>query len=379
MKLSCEIVQDLLPLYEESLCGEESRTAVEEHLKDCAECQALVKNMEKLEEPKVHVKADEEDEAAAKSFRKMCRRWKTSLAVAFCVVPMLLLIINQVLGRGICFTNVDDILAVRKFVHALEKEDFAKAAACKDFKSMYDHIQNLEISWPDVNGSGYRTVVMSDKDWIVTDAFFEEYLKWDDDSQNFWGNVIYNKVQQVMIPEDVWKEMSIDSTIYVCLDTEWGRYIVEKDSPLTGCVTAEDFCNALEFIPSEIFKEAKPELEKQAWEQYYYKKNTYDEAKKMTLEEFTAYMRQKYAAELADCAEQGFSFEGAGFKSAYHNEEWYINYGMKVTYEGETALVDIGCRVKDGKIDISSIGWPQEFSGRDMVGETLFAHFASEQ
>lgn len=38
MKLSCEIIQDLLPLYEEKLCSEASREAVEEHLKECSIC-----------------------------------------------------------------------------------------------------------------------------------------------------------------------------------------------------------------------------------------------------------------------------------------------------------------------------------------------------
>lgn len=391
MKLPCEIVQDLLPLFEEKLCSPASQDAIEEHLKECAECRSLVENMKKLSEPEPVIEVNAEEDAVAKSFRKVHRRWKESLLAMLFVFPMLLLTINQILGRGICFTNVDDILSVYKFVYALEQEDFEKAAACKEFKTLYYHIQNLEVSWPDVNGSGYRTVVMSDRDWLVTDDFFEEHLKWDDDEVNFWGSIIHNHVKQVMIPEDVWEkmialepdtvevteagEMILGGTIYVCLDTRWGRYIVEKNSPLTACTTAADFCNALEFIPSEIFKEAKPELEEQAWEQYYYQKNTYEEAKKMTLEEFTTYMQEKYAAELAECAAQGFAFEGTGFKGAYYDEEWHISYGMKVTYEGNSVPADIACEVTDGKINIFSIGWPQEFPKSDVVSEALFSHY----
>ena len=33
--MNCEIVRDLLPLYADGLCSEESRRAVEEHLKSC--------------------------------------------------------------------------------------------------------------------------------------------------------------------------------------------------------------------------------------------------------------------------------------------------------------------------------------------------------
>ncbi len=39
MKLSCEIIKDLLPLYHDGVCSEESRTAVAEHLQTCADCQ----------------------------------------------------------------------------------------------------------------------------------------------------------------------------------------------------------------------------------------------------------------------------------------------------------------------------------------------------
>ena len=40
--MNCEIVRDLLPLYEDGLCSEESRGAVEEHLKTCEACRKLL-------------------------------------------------------------------------------------------------------------------------------------------------------------------------------------------------------------------------------------------------------------------------------------------------------------------------------------------------
>lgn len=40
--MNCEIVRDLLPLYADGLCSEESRRAVEEHLKTCEACRKLL-------------------------------------------------------------------------------------------------------------------------------------------------------------------------------------------------------------------------------------------------------------------------------------------------------------------------------------------------
>lgn len=38
MKLPCELIRDLLPLYHDGVCGETSKTLVETHLKECPDC-----------------------------------------------------------------------------------------------------------------------------------------------------------------------------------------------------------------------------------------------------------------------------------------------------------------------------------------------------
>lgn len=40
-EISCAMIRDLLPSYVESLCAEETRQAVEEHLADCPACRQL--------------------------------------------------------------------------------------------------------------------------------------------------------------------------------------------------------------------------------------------------------------------------------------------------------------------------------------------------
>lgn len=42
MKLSCNVVQDLLPLYHDGICSEESRQLVDGHLGECAECKDVL-------------------------------------------------------------------------------------------------------------------------------------------------------------------------------------------------------------------------------------------------------------------------------------------------------------------------------------------------
>lgn len=45
MKLSCKIAEDLLPLYLDDSCSEDSRAALEEHLKECPSCQSKLTRM----------------------------------------------------------------------------------------------------------------------------------------------------------------------------------------------------------------------------------------------------------------------------------------------------------------------------------------------
>ncbi len=39
MKVSCEIIKDLLPLYFDGVCSAQSKQLVDEHLSDCVDCQ----------------------------------------------------------------------------------------------------------------------------------------------------------------------------------------------------------------------------------------------------------------------------------------------------------------------------------------------------
>ena len=47
--IPCGVIRDLLPLYTEDLCSEESRALVESHLKNCPDCRSVKESMKKTE------------------------------------------------------------------------------------------------------------------------------------------------------------------------------------------------------------------------------------------------------------------------------------------------------------------------------------------
>jgi predicted anti-sigma-YlaC factor YlaD len=46
MKTNCKVIEDLLPLYIDEVCSDESKRLVEEHLKECDECSAKLNAQE---------------------------------------------------------------------------------------------------------------------------------------------------------------------------------------------------------------------------------------------------------------------------------------------------------------------------------------------
>lgn len=47
MKISCDVIEDLLPLYVDDMVSEDSRQLVEEHLKECTTCQKMMEEMKR--------------------------------------------------------------------------------------------------------------------------------------------------------------------------------------------------------------------------------------------------------------------------------------------------------------------------------------------
>lgn len=394
MKLPCEIVQDLLPLYEDDLCSPASRTAVEEHLWECSACRAQAENVRNFPEPELPTQVRDEDQAVARSFRKVRRRWVASLVAVLLVIPVLLLTVNQIRKQGICFTNVDEILAVGRYVRALERGDFEKAAACIDYQEMYQWIQELLAMEPEDHGKKAVAVTIGDEQWMATDDFYQRYLHNEDDPEDIWASLIYNGMPQVMIPEDIWNtviawesgsvteladgEFMLNGEVYAPLNTPWGTYIAAQLSGLHECVTAMDFYAILELMPMEIYQAVQPELAAQTLEQHQYIQEHYGKVNDMTLEEFTDFVRSAYAKELKNCAEQGFSFASTGFEESYTADgesDWWIHYGMTLTNGQEECHISLQVRVTDGKLYIGAISNREEISGIDAAIEALFMTF----
>ncbi len=95
MKLSCDLIRDLLPAYVEGDCSQDTKTAVEEHLAQCADCHACCQRMgHPIPEPP----ADDGAAAALRAYAAKVRRHKARRVVATVAAVLVLAVLGTVLA-----------------------------------------------------------------------------------------------------------------------------------------------------------------------------------------------------------------------------------------------------------------------------------------
>ncbi len=100
MKMDCEVIRDLLPLYVEEIASEKSRMLVEEHLADCRECQKRMQQMREPEPQIVH---------SAEPMKRFRREMKKHTAVAAALTAFITVAVIVVLW-GLFFLEGSDAM-----------------------------------------------------------------------------------------------------------------------------------------------------------------------------------------------------------------------------------------------------------------------------
>lgn len=76
-KTSCDIVKDLLPLYYDKVCSDDSRKMVEEHISNCSDCKDELNRMQaEIKLPKAEIEKNKNDLNVIKSLSVSWKRLK---------------------------------------------------------------------------------------------------------------------------------------------------------------------------------------------------------------------------------------------------------------------------------------------------------------
>lgn len=102
IKIDCELIQDLLPLYQDGVCSGSSRRAVEEHLKGCDNCMGMARKLGNYEVNEVLM---QEKNTVLKTHEKMERRRTLTVGMVTAgvlMVPVIVcLICNLAIGHAL--------------------------------------------------------------------------------------------------------------------------------------------------------------------------------------------------------------------------------------------------------------------------------------
>ena len=75
MSISCGIIKDLLPLYIDGVCGDESKAAVEEHIGVCETCRAELQAMRE----QLPINGEAQNIKEAETMINLSKRWKKGM------------------------------------------------------------------------------------------------------------------------------------------------------------------------------------------------------------------------------------------------------------------------------------------------------------
>ncbi len=96
MEKTCEIIKDLLPLYIDGVCSEDSKNAVEEHIKTCEDCKR------ELEDYRGEISAVERQEEEV--IKKISSRWKKSKTKALFSGIFIMAVIGILGIAALCYS-----------------------------------------------------------------------------------------------------------------------------------------------------------------------------------------------------------------------------------------------------------------------------------
>lgn len=378
MKWNCELIQDLLPLYEEDLCSPASRQAVQEHLCECEACRRLTAPLP-IPQPEDSPTADR---AVKKSMKKVKRRWLASLLAAVLAVPLLLLGINQHRGYGLCFTNLDDVYTAWRFLHALETQDWEKAAKMYDFSGDYESI--LEALNQDVAfwGSTFTPCDLAGYDYAAS-GYLTRTEQIPVTQEDLYG-CLYNRVCTAMVPLELWERLMamdpaafhqngweywLNSERYGKISTPWGEFVVSEGR---GYDTAYDYATYFDLIPAAIYEEARPALDAEARRLYTTTHNDIGWVSDLTEAEFEAEMTRRYTADL-QALEGRVSFDCTGLRSIHRMvDSWYVVFSVTITQGSKTLDTEIDFHVADGKIEVVGISHKPGAQWLDAIDQALY-------
>lgn len=197
--ITCKVIEDLLPLYADEICSDDSRTIVEHHIAECTECSEKLKTMEILFEAD---KAQQIELENIKPFKLLYKRYirlgiiTLLICLAFLIPTVLfgMMIVNEETDQGYSISTLMTEIKLRKFSKMIEKGEY------------HEFLDSVSLN----NEAQYTNEEISAlKDMYAEDMknYFEEYpIKrvWvgGDKGQCTYGSIVF-ELKTDLVPDNI--------------------------------------------------------------------------------------------------------------------------------------------------------------------------------
>ena len=177
MDVTCNVIEDLLPLYADGICSEDSKTIIEHHTAVCSGCR------EKLDAMTEKLEKNEESPKPENPFKKTRKHYVRLIVITLCIAALIVvpsvicsvLTVNETYDTGYSWSTLKFENKLRDFGRMIKKGDYRKA------------LDTIDV-W---NQSGYSDQELSD----LKDL-------WAEDLESYFAkNPIIKIITQIAMPD----------------------------------------------------------------------------------------------------------------------------------------------------------------------------------
>lgn len=152
MKLNCSIAEDLLPLYLEDMCSEETKAALEEHLRDCPACREKAERMR--DSGVIPETGERETDFSIPDYAKKIKRHRLRVGIAVALISALAACLLALLGLTVIDmhrTANPTVPEVEEGVYNLTARELETTAEDVGGYVLYTNYETIKVT---VRGSG---------------------------------------------------------------------------------------------------------------------------------------------------------------------------------------------------------------------------------
>lgn len=139
MKLSCKVIEDMLPMYYDKVCSAETAALVEEHLKICPNCSCVLTELRGDIEIPIEKPDDIQPlKKLQKSYKKMKFRWLIAVIMIVAMIPVAFLFGNKQAEQATQsdpFTEAGALTMGNSFMSALVDGNYEEAFSYLDLNA----------------------------------------------------------------------------------------------------------------------------------------------------------------------------------------------------------------------------------------------------